>query len=83
MKIKTPQITVGSAWITVCNGMWHAVFVAGDEDASPGSCSCDDSESTSTLFRKVDSLFDCGGEPNRTSSESRARRERGGTRRGH
>lgn len=69
------RISVGVEWITLCNGLWHSVFLADDSSRYPGGpCSCD--VSSPGIIRDITALLEDGGkdsraDPGPTSSESR------------
>lgn len=54
MRADGPHITVGTNWITVCNGVWHAIFLADDSAMYPGSCSCETDSELSGVMKKFD-----------------------------
>lgn len=42
MSFEDSRITVGTNWITVCNGLWHGVFLEDGSAIYPGPCHCDE-----------------------------------------
>jgi hypothetical protein len=45
MSIEESRITVGTNWITVCNGLWHGVFLEDGSAIYPGPCRCEEEPS--------------------------------------
>lgn len=45
MSFEDSRITVGTNWITVCNGLWHGVFLEDGSALYPGPCRCDEDPS--------------------------------------
>ena len=42
MSFEDCRITVGTNWITVCNGLWHGVFLEDGSAIYPGPCHCEE-----------------------------------------
>lgn len=69
MRADGPHITVGTNWITVCNGVWHAIFLAEDSSMYPGSCNCDGESAMSGVAKHVDEALDPESSPSSSSDE--------------
>jgi len=63
-------IAVGTEWITVCNGLWHSVFIANDRSLHPGPCTCGSDDFKQAFIQKMTSLLESDEEPRRTLSGS-------------
>lgn len=53
-----PRITVGTRWITVCNGIWHAIFLEDDGSMYPGSCNCEEDGPKARAMRTFNDFGD-------------------------
>jgi hypothetical protein len=69
MSGNAPWIAVGVEWITVCNGLWHSVFLVNDRSPYPGGpCTCGRDDSNRTLIRNIAALLDGSSEGTRDES---------------
>jgi hypothetical protein len=70
-----PRITVGTRWITVCNGIWHAIFLEDDGGMYPGSCNCDEDREKARVLRTFNGFGEVNADQEQKSISNRGRRE--------
>jgi hypothetical protein len=58
MSIEDSRITVGTNWITVCNGLWHGVFLEDGSAIYPGPCRCEDEASWTPAMKEAEGAGD-------------------------
>jgi hypothetical protein len=59
MESSSLHVSVGESWITVCNGMWHLIFLEKEQPGLPGGpCRGENNRRIEDRVRHIESILD-------------------------
>lgn len=59
MESSSLDISVGESWITVCNGVWHLIFLEYEQPGLPGGpCRGETNRGLEASVRRIENILD-------------------------